>query len=103
MQKILKPTAVPHIVKWSDLPSPASAERIRRDLKRKISANTEADSVAWVSWIPQHRLLPSRQEKKSSSVRWIHCLSQYSSSGMTVMAFTSTVNHFNAACSFLQH
>ncbi|KAK2149058.1 hypothetical protein LSH36_469g00005 [Paralvinella palmiformis] len=62
MQKRLKPTAMPYIFKWSDLPSPASAERIRRGLKRKISVNTEADSVAWVSWMAQHRLLPSRQE-----------------------------------------
>ncbi|KAK2139999.1 hypothetical protein LSH36_1519g00000 [Paralvinella palmiformis] len=32
MQKRLKPTAVSHIFKWSDLPSPASAERIRRGI-----------------------------------------------------------------------
>ncbi|KAK2141162.1 hypothetical protein LSH36_1150g00017 [Paralvinella palmiformis] len=35
MQKRLKPTAVPYIFKWSDLPSPASAERIRRGLKKE--------------------------------------------------------------------
>ena len=48
MQKRLKPTAVPHIFKWSDLPSTASTERIRRGLKRKMSGHAEPDPVAWV-------------------------------------------------------